>query len=208
MKPTKEPTLKVFATGKTDRRKSDIVLHETLEEFDPTEVPPDEHPGGCVGFEARRRARILQGQSAWDDDFVVLGPKLYVTKDFEKRARELGLAGRQVLVSGTSKQPFTTEDLGRFLCKIAHGYATAVYGLGSFVPFLTDAIRDIRPMYLSHYVGKIAPWFPYVDGDNYLHVLEDKVVKVGLRQLIVVRIRLLAVDHYPAYEVVVGEVPS
>src|SRR3981081_4411332 len=107
MKPTKEPTLKVFATGKTDRRKSDIVLHETLEEFDPTEVPPDEHPGGGGGFEARRRARILQGQSAWDDDFVVLGPKLYVTKDFEKRARELGLAGSQAPGSGTTDEPST-----------------------------------------------------------------------------------------------------
>jgi hypothetical protein len=82
----------------------------------------------------------------------------------------------------------------------------AVHGLGSFVPFLTDAIRGIRPMRLSHYIGTIDPRVPLKDC-NHLHVLEDGFIRVGHRQLLVVRVRLLAVDNYPAYEVVVGEKP-
>jgi hypothetical protein len=40
-----------------------------------------------------------------------------------------------------------------------------------------------------------------------LHVLEDGFIRIGHRELLVVRVRLLAVDNYPAYEVVVGEKP-
>ncbi|PJG53748.1 hypothetical protein CVM73_18615 [Bradyrhizobium forestalis] len=152
-------------------------------------------------------AGILRGELRNDDDeFIIAGPKLYVPQDFQERGRALGLAGGSVLVGGTSKQSFTTEDLGRFLAKIAHSYAVAVRGLGSFVPFLTGAIRGARPMHLSHYIGKIDPSLPQSDY-KHLHVLEDGFIRIGYRQLLVVRVRLLAVDSYPAYEVVVGEKP-
>lgn len=59
---------------------------------------------------------------------------------------------------------------------------------------------------LSHYIGAIDPRVPLRDY-NHLHVLEDGFIGIGHRQLLVVRVRLLAVDNYPAYEIVVGEKP-
>ena len=207
MQPTKDPSLKVFSKGKSGKQQQTIEIHDDLKEFSGSDVPPDEHPGGCVGYELPNRAGIMRGEPLSDDDeFVVTGPKIYVPQDFQQRARALGLAGGSVIIGGTSKQPFTTEDFGRFLAKIAHSYAVAVHGLGSFVPFLTDAIRGIRPTRLSHYIGKIDPRVPLKDY-NHLHVLEDGFIRIGHRELLVVRVRLLAVDNYPAYEVVVGEKP-
>jgi hypothetical protein len=209
MQPTKDPSLKVFSKGKSGGPQPTVDMHLDLDEFSSSDVPPDEHPGGCVGYELPHRAGIMRGEPLSDDDeFVVMGPKIYVPQDFQQRASALGLAGSRVLIGGTSKQPFTAEDLGRFLSKIAHSYATAVHGLGSFVPFLTEAVRGIGPMHLSHYIGKIDPWVPPSGGYDHLHVLEDGFIRVGQRRLLVVRVRLLAVDNYPAYEVVVGEKSS
>jgi hypothetical protein len=207
MQPTKDASLKVFSKGKSGEQQQTVEIHDDLKEFSGSDVPPDEHPGGCVGYELPDRAGIMRGEPLKDDDeFVMTCPKIYVPQDFQQRARALGLAGGSVLIGGTSKQPFTTEDFGRFLAKIAHSFAVAVHGLGSFVPFLTDAIRGIGPMRLSHYIGKIDPRVPLKDY-NHLHVLEDGFIRIGHRQLLVVRVRLLAVDNYPAYEVVVGEKP-
>ncbi|WP_192739078.1 hypothetical protein [Bradyrhizobium sp. OAE829] len=199
--------MKVFSKRGSGEQQQAFEIHDDLNEFIDSDVPPDEHPGGCVGYELPDRAGIMRGEPLRDDDeFVMTGPKIYVPHDFQQRGRALGLAGRSIIIGGTSKQPFTTEDFGRFLAKIAHSHAVAVHGLGAFVPFLTDAIRGIRPMYLSHYIGKIDPRVPLKDY-NHLHVLEDGFVRSGNRQLLVVRVRLLAVDDYPAYEVVVGEKP-
>jgi hypothetical protein len=206
IQPTKDASLKMFSKSKSGGPQFDIQYD--LDEFSSSDVSPDEHPGGCVGYELPQRAGIMRGEPpSGDDEFVVMGPKVYVPQDFQQRVSALGLAGKSVLIGGNSKQPFMTEDLGRFLAKIAHSYAVAVHGLGSFVPFLTDAIRGIGPMRLSHYIGKIDPRVPLKDDYNHLHVLEDGFIRIGHRQLLVVRVRLLAVDNYPAYEVVVGEKP-
>lgn len=194
MKPTKDPSMKVLSRRKLpDDRHQAFEVHDDLEEFGESHVPPDEHPGGCVGYELLDRAGILRGAPQNNDEFVVTSPKLYVPHDFQQRGRALGLAGSSVLIGGTSRQSFTTEDLGRFLAKIAHSYAVAVHGLGSFVPFLTGAIRGTRPMHLSHYIGKVDPRLLQSDY-NHLHVLENGFIRIGYRQLLVVTVRLLAVD--------------
>jgi hypothetical protein len=129
---------------------------------------------------------------------------MYVPNDFQQRVKKLGLVGKRLLFGGRGgSQPMYPEDLARFLCKIAHAYAVSLYGIGSFIPFLTPAIRGERPMYLSHYVGRIQPWEPFKA--DQLHVLQHGIRELGGRRLLMVRIRLLAVDNYPAYDVIVGE---
>ena len=56
----------------------------------------------------------------------------------------------------------------RFLAKIGHSYAVAQFGIGTFIPFLTGAIRNQNSRALTQYVGsQLSPYKP--DGIVGLH---------------------------------------
>ena len=103
IKRTKEPSLKLFSK-KADGPAPTVEVHADLSEFTVSDVEPDDHLGGCVGYELLHPAGILRGQAPGsDDELVMVGPKIYVPEDFQERARALGLAGKNVLIGGTSR---------------------------------------------------------------------------------------------------------
>jgi hypothetical protein len=146
-------------------------------------------------------AGLFRGAPLNDTDFHPISMGMFGPIDWKQRVKKFG--GR-VLLSGSINE-LRYEDFGRFLAKIAHSYAVATFGIGSFIPFLTKAIRNEHPMYLSHFVGgQIAPGSP--DPTNHLHVLHPIEAEFPTgEKLLVVRIRLFAVDNLMLYDVVVGQ---
>ncbi|HTC03575.1 MAG TPA: HNH endonuclease [Xanthobacteraceae bacterium] len=96
------------------------------------------------------------------------------------------------------------DDYGRMLAKIAHSYAAAELGCGSFHPFLIHAIRGVKPYCLPYFIGSgIGKQPPFPD----LHQIEIDNSGLGGESLIVVKIRLFANRDTPTHYVVVGQKP-
>lgn len=95
----------------------------------------------------------------------------------------------------------------RMLAKIAHSFAVATCGLGSFEPFLPDVILG-RSLAVSHYVGgsidipALPPPAQKVNLDHRLRYGELRSHNGD--RLLVVGIHLFAVLGAPIYEVIVG----
>jgi hypothetical protein len=97
---------------------------------------------------------------------------------------------------------FDIEHLGRMLAKIAHGYATAELGFGSFRPLLLPIILNQPPLYISHYVGGIRD--QEIPEGKDLHEVEIDGTGLGKGRYVVVRIQLFAERKLPVYYVVAG----
>jgi hypothetical protein len=83
------------------------------------------------------------------------------------------------------------------IAKVAHSYAVAQVGLGSFTPYLPDIILGRSP-FVSHYVGGTS-------ADTSGPELEMWLQPVAHLNVLTVRVRLLA-GRLPPYQAVVGEV--
>jgi len=93
-------------------------------------------------------------------------------------------------------------DYGRMLAKIAHAYTVAALGENSFRPFLTNIVRGIQPLNLTHFIGSQIQ----TTGDaTDLHEISIERNFLGNERLVVVRIRLFAPWKTPAHLVVAGE---
>jgi hypothetical protein len=180
-------------------------LHAKSSGFLIKEVPLDDHPATLVSLNLPY-AGMLMGYELNDDNFKPLSLNVSAPPDFKDRARRLGGVGR-IMVGGAGR--LEREDFGLFLAKIAHAYATAQLGLGSFIPFLTKAIRNERPMYLSHYIGAAIPHLP-INKTEHLHRLTIADIKLppSGEKYVLVRVQLFAVDEQPAYDVIVGRVTN
>jgi hypothetical protein len=99
--------------------------------------------------------------------------------------------------------PANADDLGRTLAKIAHAYAVAELGLGSFKPYLLDIILNRPPMHLGHYVGGMFGHSPKGEDlhDITIHPFWGKE-RVG------VEIQLFSPWSMPTYVVIAGERPA
>jgi hypothetical protein len=111
------------------------------------------------------------------------------------RADSVGIMGIEPRARGEQ------DDFGRMLAKIAHSYAAAELGCGSFHPFLVHIIRGVKPYYLPHFIGSgIGKQPPFSD----LHQIEIDAGGMGGASLVVVKIRLFANRDTPTHYVVVG----
>jgi hypothetical protein len=94
------------------------------------------------------------------------------------------------------------KDFGRMLAKIAHAFAVAELGYGSFSPLLIDIILNKPPLYYSHYIGGLGEM---PDGDD-LHIISIDNTGFFGDQRIVVNIQLFAnYAGMPMYYVVAGD---
>jgi hypothetical protein len=111
------------------------------------------------------------------------------------RANSIGIMGIEPNARGQH------DDYGRMLAKIAHSYAAAELGCGSFDPFLVNAIRGIRPYYLPHFIGSsIGKAPPFSD----LHQIEIDKTGLGGSAYVVVKLRLFSNRDTPTHYIVVG----
>jgi hypothetical protein len=100
--------------------------------------------------------------------------------------------------------PSSTEPFCKLLAKIAHAYAVAELGLGTFRPFLTDWIRgnpiDGEPQWIGGDVSlhRHAP-------SVRLHEIGWSIQIVETTHYVVVRIRLFCFIGAPSYRVIVGD---
>ena len=85
------------------------------------------------------------------------------------------------------------------LAKIAHAFAVAEKGLGSFVPFLTPIICNADTSNSVQYIGGLPQVGPAAAG---LHELS--FASCDCPEIVAVRIRLLAPLETPTYYVAVG----
>jgi hypothetical protein len=164
-----------------------------IKNFEPVEIDLKDHPGAivCPIFSP---ARIFSAEEPW---FKVA---IAGADGYEARITKLG---GNVLVGG--KRP-PHGDIARFYAKIAHSFAVATFGVGSFIPILTQWIRGERDLQsLWQYVGGQLPKLPVTDTGDHLHALAPMVGKLESGEtLLLVRISLFAADKLPSYDVVVG----
>lgn len=111
-------------------------------------------------------------------------------------ARSYGKSGRSVSVDVNGE----AELVGRMLAKIAHAYAVAELGLGTFEPFLLDTILGRPPDQIGNYVGSSdeAP-----QGDD-LHRVWIEGAGSKRPELIVVAVQLFADRGFAIHRIVVG----
>ncbi|WP_229189948.1 hypothetical protein [Bradyrhizobium brasilense] len=182
---------------------SSLELHENIDDFTAQEISLDDHPSPML-------APNLIPAGIWfrrpmdDTDFRLASLNIATPPDFWQRARRVAGKGNKVLLGGGRK--LRDDDFGRFLAKIAHSHAVASIGPGSFEPVLINAIRDLRPMYLSHYVGAALNGNTPVLPTEHLHTLQIGQVQFDEtgERIVCVRVRLFAVYGFPAYDIAVG----
>src|SRR5262245_24432490 len=90
----------------------------------------------------------------------------------------------------------------KLLAKIAHAYAVAELGIGSFTPALTWAIRDKMDIRLPYWVGGVSEPAP---ATTALHEIELRRRVIAGRHYASAVMRLFASLGTPRYEVIVGE---
>ncbi|MGY8633827.1 hypothetical protein RAD15_15225 [Bradyrhizobium sp. 14AA] len=176
-----------------------LELHESLDDFTRKEIPMDDHPSPMIAPNLYPAGIFLQ-QPLDDGRFRLESLNIATPLDFWERVRNVAGKGNSVILGGA--RSLSGDDFGRFIAKIAHSFAVGSLGVGSFDPFLTNAVRNIRPMYLSHYVGRAinVPSPP----TDHLHVLTVGQASNHNERIVCVRVRLFAVDGFPAYDVAVG----
>lgn len=174
--------------------------HESLDDFTPVEIPMDDHPSPMI-VPNLHPAGIFSQRPMDDGLFRFESMNIAGPPDFWERAKKVAGKGNSILL-GAAKS-LSGDDFGRFIAKIAHSYAIAFLGVGSFEPFLTNALRNLRPMYLSHYVGG-AINIPSPPTDHQ-HILTVGQAFNSTERIVCVRVRLFAVDGFSAYDVAVGK---
>lgn len=96
---------------------------------------------------------------------------------------------------------FSVPEFFRMLAKIAHAYAVAEKGIGSFSPFLIPMICDADTSNSVQYIGGLQYAEPMT---AKLHELSFDSHSCDRPDIVAVRIRLLAALETPTYFVAVG----
>jgi len=163
-------------------------------QFERIEVSISEHPGAivCPVFSP---AGIFSGTD--DRSFKVA---IAHAEGFHERLAKLGGG---VVIGGPRPG---LDDVARFYAKIAHSYAVARFGVGSFIPFLTAGIRgegDLRGLW--HFVGGQLSILPIEETGDVQHVLTAfQWTASSGHKVLLVRVHLFAADKLPAYDIAVG----
>jgi hypothetical protein len=159
----------------------------------PVLVPLDDHPGFIASI-APEGPRILSGFAPFS-----LQDGCKFTLRF---AHPFGTAGRAH--GGFSSPAATLSSLPRLLYKIAHAFAVAELGLGSFKPLLIEKIAQREEVDPHHFIGH---------GEEEPCSADDEMHQVGFYdhpadaagRFVTVRIRLFALEPIFTNYVVVGE---
>jgi HNH endonuclease len=173
-----------------------VTSGDDLRKFEPVEIDLRDHPGTivCPIFDV---AGIFSGVEFKKRQFKIA---LAHPDGFVERITKFG---GNVLICGPRPN---LNDIARFLAKIAHSFAVASFGIGSFIPLLTPGIRgegDLRELWL--YIGGQLPNVELDKTGDVLHFLTPIECKLQSGQtLLLVRISLFAADKLPTYDVVVG----
>jgi hypothetical protein len=99
--------------------------------------------------------------------------------------------------------PGQPDQLLQLLAKVAHGYAVAELGIGSFQPSLTKFIRGLFPFTAYHWIGS-DPEVPPASSQS-LHEIGLHIEQIGPAAYVVVTFRLFSFLPTPQYRIVVGE---
>jgi hypothetical protein len=118
-----------------------------------------------------------------------------LTSHLEELAAKLNVA--QILPTATME----AHQFCLMLAKIAHAYAVAELGLGSFSPFLSQIITSADLSNRAQYIGGLADSEPKSNG---LHELSIDSHTCARPNIVAVRLRLLASLEAPTYFLAVG----
>jgi hypothetical protein len=97
--------------------------------------------------------------------------------------------------------PVEPDTFGRFLAKVAHGYAVAELGEATFKPALSHFIRN-KPLRALEWIGGQKDDPP---AREWLHEIQWEIETVGNKKYVVVNLRLFCCFGTPPYRIVVGE---
>lgn len=98
--------------------------------------------------------------------------------------------------------PMDLDSYCRMLCKIAHSYAIAELGLGSFRPFLQRFIRGRKLKHAWHWIGSDTVIPPAA---THLHDIQWSVPTIDGIVYVMVSMRLFSFMGSPRYHIIVGE---
>ena len=96
---------------------------------------------------------------------------------------------------------FSAPEFFQMLAKIAHAFAVAEMGVGSFTPFLTPLICNADTSNSVQYIGGLQHAEP---ATTAIHEMSFGSHTCNRPEIVAVRIRLLAVLETPTYFVAVG----
>ena len=148
---------------------------------------PDEISGRVTSGERGAKARKLWIRGA----SFAYG----LTSHLEELAQRLGVA----MIEPTAT--LSVPEFVRMVAKIAHSYAMARLGSDAFIPFLLPIIRDNLTDNAVQYVGGMQST---ERAATELHQLGIVTHPSAPRDLVMVRVRMLACLETPTYVVAVG----
>lgn len=145
-------------------------------------------------------ARILEGGAKGLGD-----DKRWTVQILTDHAAEMNMKSKFPEWDEAHRIGMYPDRFARLLAKIAHGYAVAEWGYGSFTPYLPDLIlgRSNDHYYLVGGDSKIEAPIPAAGNYQLRLGLQTLNSTTGL---LIVDIRLIAPAHGPRYHVVVGAV--
>jgi hypothetical protein len=156
-------------------------------------VAAEKFPVACIGFRFSAPS-LLRGatpEETFEGDLVVR----YIDAETKEY---LSPEGQRVKLGGVNILAFT-----RMLAKIAHSYAVAELGLGSFRPLLPDLILGKSSNAPSLVGGD--PTTPSTAPEPDLHNVHLRDCIAGNVRYTLAAIRLFAFAGMPRYHIVVGE---
>ncbi len=158
--------------------------------------PIHEHPTTFTLFQFEP-ARILYGLPEFQPDTykatIWIGG---LTK------KELGYVGKKFGVTSFQAGAFEPRAFTQMLAKIAHSYAIAKHGFGSFEPLLNRVILG-QPSGFNHFIGSAPEVEP---AEPFLHTIGLERRQIRSETYLIAHIRLFACLGAPRYHAVVGRI--
>jgi len=159
---------------------------------------PIEHHSTPVPLYRFKEARILSGSPRGNDNHHFTASMLSSTEE------EMAMQRRFPTWNQTHQILMQPDRFARLLAKIAHGFAIAELGFGTFTPLNQDLILGRSNDY-SFTVGGDWEIPPPVSGANHDLKIEILFASTTLARIIV-QIRLFPAAETPQYHVVTGEI--
>ena len=141
-------------------------------------------------------ARILSGIAR------ALGDTQWTVVMIADHDEEIAMQRKYPKWNHAHKIKIQPHPFARLLAKIAHGYATAEWGLGAFTPLNCDIIRGLSDDYF-YTVGGTWDIAPSILGGDHATDLSIEFTSSD-RALIRVDIRLFSAVSTPSYHVIAG----
>jgi len=164
--------------------------------IEPLQVQPHEYPTSLLMC-LFNSPGVLLGKPRSDDVYPM-------EMSFWKCGNHAEMANLQKKYGATAPYPDEVNPLlfARFLAKIAHSFAAAIYGVDSFEPLVVDLILGRTKNFLDIVGGEMKQ--QPTDPENKLNFLDIAQRQINGAWYLVVRIRLFPGLGTPLYQIVVG----